>query len=548
MSDSDAPSFSLIDQPWLRVRRTDGTLEELSLLEVLRQAHQLTALAGELPTQVFALTRLLLAVLHQAVSGPRDDEHWEQLWTANTLPADEVSVYLGRYRSRFDLLDPVAPFFQVAGLRTAKGEVSKLTKLIADVPNGNPFFTMRAGRGTASMTFAEAARWVVHAQAFDPSGIKSGAVGDARVQGGRGYPIGVAWDGLLGGVLVEGATLRETLLLNLVARDFPLIAEWAGSDAPVWERPPVGPGEEAAGGRAVLGPVDLYTWQSRRIRLSVTGGTVTGVLISNGERLTPQNKHRVEVHTAWRRSETQEKKHREALVYMPREHTPERSVWRGLQSLLPGTAGRHGSDGQAALAPIVLEWLAHLRLTTILHRDFPMRVRTVGMKYGSNSSVVDEVIDDALSMRAVLLEQDAAHLAQSATHAAEAAEACARALGRLAGTLAEAGGGEFSGPRERAEELAYAELDTPFRTWLASLTEQSQPLEAEQQWHVQADRIIARLARGLVEQASPAAWSGRTVKGNLVTTAHAEMWFRRNLAKAVPMAHPTIPTEQGVSA
>lgn len=548
MSDSDAPGFSLIDEPWLLVRRTDGTLDELSLLEVFRQAHQLTALAGELPTQVFALTRLLLAVLHPAVRGPRDDDHWKQLWTADALPADEVAVYLERYRSRFDLFDPVAPFFQVAGLRTAKGEVSQLTKLIADVPNGNPFLTMRVGRGTAAMTFAEAARWVVHAQAFDPSGIKSGAVGDERVQGGKGYPIGVAWSGLLGGVLVEGESLKETLLLNLVARDYSLLAEWAGTDVPVWECPPVGPGEEVKGGRAVLGPVDLYTWQSRRIRLAHAGAQVTGVLISNGERLTPQNMHRVEPHTAWRRSQAQEKARKEALIYMPREHVPERSVWRGLQSLLPGTAGRHGSDGQAALAPIVLEWLAHLRYERLLGDDFPFRVRTVGMVYGSNSSVVDEVVDDALSMRAVLLELGAAHLARTATQAAEAAEGCARALGRLAGTLAEAGGGDFGGPKDRAEELAYAELDTPFRTWVAGLKGDSQPLEVEQQWHVQADRIMGRLARSLVEQASPAAWSGRTVKGNLVTTAHAEMWFRRNLAKAVPMAHPSVPTEQGARA
>ncbi len=549
MRDPAVTGFSLVDQPWLLVRRADGCLAELSLLEVFRQAHLLTALAGELPTQVFALTRLLLAVLHQGVAGPRDDDHWAQLWTAEALPIDEIGVYLERYRDRFDLYDPVAPFFQVAGLRTAKGEVSELTKLIADVPNGNPFFTMRAGRGTASLTSAEAARWVVHAQAFDLSGIKSGAVGDPRVKVGKGYPIGVAWSGLLGGVLVKGATLKQTLLLNLIARDFPLLAEWASTDVPVWERPPVGPGEEVVGGRTVLGPVDLFTWQSRRIRLHRTGSLVTGVLLGNGERLTPQNKHRVEPHTAWRRSENQEKKLGQALVYMPREHTAERPVWRGLQSLLPGTAGRQGSDGQLSLAPIVLEWLAHLRVVDdVLDADFPFRVRTVGMVYGSNSSVVTDVIDDTLSMRGALVEVGAAHLARAATRAAEAAGGCARAFGRLAGTLAEAGGGEFGGPRDRAEELAYAELDAPFRTWVAGLTAQSQPLEAERLWHAQAAGIVGRLAAGLVAHASPAAWSGRIVKGNLVTTAHAEMWFRRHLAKAVPMAHPVVPTEQGVSA
>lgn len=549
MSNSDPLGFSLVDQPWVLVRRTDGTLDELSLLEVFRQAHQLVGLVGELPTQVFAMTRLLLAVLHRTVDGPRDVDHWEQLWKAETLPTTEVEKYLAGYRHRFDLFDPVAPFFQVAALHTSKGEMSELSKLIADVPNGRPFFTMRAGRGTASLRPAEAARWVVHAQAFDPSGIKSGAVGDARVSGGKGYPIGVGWSGLLGGVLPEGPTLKDTLLLNLVAREFTLLSEWAGGDGAVWEREPVGPAEGMTGGRAVAGPVDLYTWQSRRIRLFTNqDNAVTGVLICNGDKLTPQNKQRVEPHTAWRRSPAQEKTHKQALVYMPREHTPEKSVWRGLQSLLPGIAGRHGPQGQPALAPIILEWIAHLRLEGAIGKDYPVRVRTVGMVYGSNSSVVEDVIDDALSMRAALLERGAARLARTATQAAAAAEGCAQALGRLAGTLAEAGGGEFAGPRDRGEELAYAELDTPFRTWLAGLRADSNPLAAEAQWHQEAARLVRLLARDLVEQASPAAWSGRTIRGNLVTTAHAEMWFHRNLAKATPMARPLIPTEQGARA
>jgi len=545
MSDPERPGFCLIDEPWVLVRRSDGPLAELSLLEVIGQAHQLAGLVGEVPTQVFALTRLLLAVLHRAVDGPRDDDHWEQLWVAETLPVDEVATYLHRYRSRFDLWDPVAPFFQVAGLHTSKNEMSALTKVIADVPNGNPFFTTRLGRANTVMSCAEAARWVVHCQAFDPSGIKTGAVGDPRVKGGRGYPIGVAWSGLLGGVLAEGATLKETLLLNLIARDNPELSRWAGSDAAVWERDPVGPGEETAAGRGVLGPVDLYTWQSRRIRLAHTGERVTGVLVANGEHLTPQNKHIVEPHTAWRRSQNQEKKLGEALVYMPQEHRVERTVWRGLQSLLPGTAGRQGGEGQPALAPIVLEWLAHLDGEHLLEPGFPLRIRTISMVYGSNNSVIDEVIDDALSIRATLLEQGAAPLARTAVRAAESAEACARALGRLAGTLAEAGGGEYSGPRDRAEEIAYAELDTPFRSWLAGLGPESNELDAEAVWQRTARMIAQRYGRDLIVQASPAAWSGRTVRNHLVTTAHAEMWFHRDLRTATPVAFHDAATEQG---
>ena len=185
-----------------------------------------------------------MATLYGALGGPRDITEWELLWNAEKLPVAQIAPYLNRYRERFDLFHPETPFLQVAGLRTAKCETAELSKLISDVPNGAPMFTTRIG-GDLSVPYAEAARWLVHCQAFDPSGIKAGAVGDDRVKGGKGYPIGVAWSGLLGGVLLEGRTLKETLLLNLIAADFDVCGRDPAVDLPVWERPPVTAAEEA---------------------------------------------------------------------------------------------------------------------------------------------------------------------------------------------------------------------------------------------------------------------------------------------------------------
>lgn len=538
MSENELGTFNLVDQPWLLVRRLDGDGADLSLLDIFRQAGRLTGLVGEIATQTFALTRLLLAVLHRAVDGPRDDDHWEELWKTPELPIQSIEDYLRRFQHRFDLFHLQTPFFQVSDLQTSKGEFSELSKLIADVPNGNPFFTTRLGSGLASLSPAEAARWVVHCQAFDPSGIKSGAVGDARVKGGRGYPIGTAWAGCLGGVLPEGSTLRETLLINLIAADFQTNAQWRSTDAPVWERKQVGAGEEIASGRAPEGPTDLFTWQSRRMRLALTRGRVTGVLICNGERTTPQNKHTIEPQSAWRRSAPQEKKLGLSHVYMPREHDPDRAVWRGLQSLLPGVAGRTQThDGAPALAPMVLEWLSHLRGEDLLSRDHPIRVRTLGMIYGSNNSIIDEIIDDVVSVSIDLLRRDRPAMAQIAVECAAAAEASARALGFLAGNLAEAMGGEVEGPKSRTVEMAFADLDLPYREWITSVKAESDLTSAQIQWHQWADRIARQLGSELLSRTAPTAWVGRTVKGRLVTTAHADLWFRAALRKALPMAY-----------
>ncbi|RLK58699.1 type I-E CRISPR-associated protein Cse1/CasA [Actinokineospora cianjurensis] len=535
MSEPD-PSFDLVDQPWVMVRMNDGRVIELSLLDTFRRAREIACLLGDVPTQVFALTRLLLAILHRAVDGPADVDAWERLW-ADGFPVGTVETYLDRHRDRFDLLHPVTPFFQVAGLRTSKGEVSELSKLIADVPNGRPFFSTRVG-APLRLSLAEAARWVVHCQAFDISGIKSGAVGDDRVTGGKGYPIGQGWSGHLGGMLVEGHNLRETLLLNLIAADFEP-ADGARDDLPVWERVAPGAAEEVPGGRAPAGPLELFTWQSRRIRLAVAADEVTGVLVCNGDKLTPQNLFAVEPHTAWRRSKAQQTKLKSSTpVYMPLEHDPSRAIWRGLQAMLPTAAvSTSGAEPAARLSPQVIRWVGHLRWEDALPADFTVGLHSTGVVYGSQNSVVDEIVEDRMSLAAVLLAQGAADLTEVVVSCVAAAEDAAKALGALAANLVEAGGGEHAGPRSRAIESAYDELDPLFRAWVRELGPASDPTTCQQHWHETADRAVRRLGLELVAQAPKVSWAGRVRTGRPVSAVHADEWFDSALRKALPMSH-----------
>jgi CRISPR system Cascade subunit CasA len=98
----------------------------------------------------------------------------------------------------------------------------------------------------ASVDAAEAAQAVVHCMAFDFSGIKPGADGDKRVKGGKGYPIGIGWCGWLGGTVIEGKNLRETLLLNYI----PLRPGAGTEDRPLWEMEDIGAGSEGRSHRA----------------------------------------------------------------------------------------------------------------------------------------------------------------------------------------------------------------------------------------------------------------------------------------------------------
>lgn len=536
---SERPNFDLRTEPWILARFPDGAVRELSLKEVFSQAHEIRDLVGEVPTQVFAITRLLLAILLRSlpeIERPVDD--WAELWNMETLPTEWIFEYLEdeRWADRFDLLHPEKPFYQVAGLHTAKGETSSLERLIADVPNGEPFFTTRRGPGMESLSFAEAARWLIHAQAYDPSGIKSGSTDDDRVKRGKGYPIGTGWSGELGGILNEGVVLKETLLLNLVlgeTADKP----FASDDMPLWERP-LQTGAVESGNSAELriptGQADLLTWQSRRIRLAHDDKRVSSVLVANGDQLRPQNRHAVEMMTGWRRSQAQEKKLGEPLVFMPRGHDPERSFWRGLSALIPqDTREKMVAGGSASLPAGSIHWLWTIRNHGILSPDLIVRAHAFGISYGTQSSTIDEIIDDVLDIHLVLLAEEGRALATAAEDMISATEDAIFALAQLAGNLELASGGQPDGARERARERAYFEIDPEFRRWLGTLHASAVIDEAKTAWVGVVEKIILRLGEALVKEAGAAAWLGRERSiGGHVSSSEAREWFRRSLHKA----------------
>lgn len=535
-------SFPLTDRPWIMVLDRTGRLHVVSLRQLFADAAQFRALAGDLPTQAFAILRLLLAILHRAVDGPGDERDWRRLWRRPDLPVADINGYLDDYQSRFDLLHPSTPFYQVANLTTANGEITGLDRIIADVPSNVPYLTSRLGEALERVTPAEAARWVVHCQAYDTSGIKSGAVGDPRVKGGKGYPIGTGLCGALGGIFLQGDNLRETLLLNLIPLDTDYLRQ-DPRDSPVWERPPHGPAEEDAERRGPYGVLNLYTWQSRRIRLFGDHNEITGALVTNGDKLAWDNRVQQEPMTAWRRSKNQEKALKLPLVYLPATHDHTRALWRGLGTLLPtkNSAGR--SEGANHVPPALMQWLARLRNAGHLDVNYRVTTQAVGVVYGTQQSVIDEVYHDAVTMNVQVFDPTS-DLATTVIDSAADAEAAVHPLRRLAENLCRAGGGTGDKPEDpprtaaaRAAELAFAELDHLFREWLRALDSETDPAMARKTWQQTVRDTLLRLGADLVEHAGPKAWAGRQIDENTyMSSPLADLFFRRALNRALPMA------------
>ncbi|RSX51081.1 type I-E CRISPR-associated protein Cse1/CasA [Bifidobacterium samirii] len=541
---NDAVSFNLMDRPWIPVTMlADGSHRELSIMETLASSNRIRSIDGDIPLQRFALSRMLISMLYSIFGDDLSMEEWRTLFdhgVADPEIMDMIRDYCDEWRSRFDLFDDTAPFYQTAGLHTEKHETSGLERLILDVPNGERFFTTRSGSGLRSMRAAEAARWLVTTQAYDASGIKSGAVGDPRVKGGKGYPIGVAWTGHIGGYLVEGANLWQTLMLNYVSRNVFELGEdpqW-NDDVPAWEREPSTPQTvdnldqpvERTGDTSFFhGPATLMTWQSRRILLAHHDETVTGVLICNGDRIKPQNAHHHEMMTGWRRSDSQEKALKRPLVYMPRKHDPSRALWRGLPSL---TRGEEATAGDTTIRPYTLKWLDQV----CERRTLPVRLHAFGLVYGNNDAVIDASIDDILDLDLAVITSRDPDLGQLLKDAVNAADAGIAALGNLAANIALCEGVPTDSPRRQAEESGYSAFDEAFRRWVRTIGPDSDLAGLRRDWNHQAKRLLLKLGSQLMAHASPRAIVGRTVtdgkdktKSTYYDAALVDIWFRSRL-------------------
>jgi CRISPR system Cascade subunit CasA len=554
MGDLAGATFNLVDESWLPCLMADGSSRELGLRDVLLEAHLVRELSLDVSTQFPPVLRLLLAIVHRAVrqqgtsGGPRHKKDWKHLRDLAALPREPISRYLDEYSDRFQLFHPGAPFMQVAGLKTASGEAKTIAQLIPFTAKGNnaPLFSAARDADPPSLTCGEAARWLLHVHAWDTAAIKTGAVGDTHVKGGKttGNPTGPL--GQLGVLIPVGRTLWHTLLFNLLVLDDELSA---ADDRPAWEAGPLTAQWQERHPRGVL---DLYTWPGRRVRLlpeqTPRGVRVRHAVVAAGDRIADiTTLIRVEPHTAWRRSEPQEKKLKRPRVYMPLRHQPGRELWRGLGPMLAqARADRPGAE-DASRGPLVLQQLAD---RADMLQGEPGRLFATGITYGNQAAVIEETYTDMMPLPMAVLAGRADGWEAAALDAVRAAENAAAALAALAANLARAAGCDdkrlLTGRRLAARTRLYAELDGRFRKWLASLGETPDgPVEALSRWRREVRKQAVQVAGQLIDAAPAEAVRGRQVqlrreRSEVVNAARAEIWFNWALRQAQLTTAPDI--------
>ncbi len=523
-------TFNLIDEPWLPcVVRGDAGVRTLSLRQAIRDAHEISELAGETPLVTVSLHRLVLAVIHRVI-GPRDKDTWHALWSRASFDQPQFDAYLEEWHHRFDLFGE-RPFYQVASLDFSYAV--PVSKLFHAVSSGNnpSFFDHSLDSDPAPLTPDAAARALVTHQSLALGGLITLEKGQDPKQfksADAGPLVKCAV------FLVRGATLFQTLLLNLHRYD-PANGEpfdTNGNDLPAWERDD----DPKVIARYPAGYVDLLTWQSRRIRLMPelldAGARVRFVVNMKGESFpSAYDLHGKETMVAFRAA----KKQTGGDPWPPLGFREERALWRDSLILLQVSA--------TSARPRMLDWLADLQVP----RSVRLNLEALGL--ASFRARPDFWRHERLPLPLDYLG-DNLPLLEALRHALDLAERAGSLLaaqGPLRRTVEQLVGdrGDIHALLASlgAERAYWASLDTAFPPLLARLPDDRSPdLDGEITYGSRELRDWARTVRDAARDAFRTATGGLEGSGRtLKAVALAEGEFERRLAGIVrPFMHEEV--------
>ena len=508
--------FNLLDEKWILVRKSDCTVDELSLTDALLKSHEYVELAGELPTQNVSILRLMLAVLHTVFSrySPQgepaplydsdDAEYrWKELWNAGRLPEKPIKEYLASVHDRFWLFHPDRPFYQTEAAKIGtEYTASKLNGAVSESGNKIRLFCGCTGVQKSELSYSEASRWLLYVNNYDDTSSKPK---------GKNLPSpGAGWLGKLGLITIRGNNLFETLVYNLILlnhkRNF---SEVWGPECPAWE-PDVPNTAERAEIPMPDNLSELYTLQSRRLWLNRDDNEkVIGYNLLGGDFFEKVDAF-IEPMTVWSKVKGNE---RAGEKFQPRRHDSSVQMWREFSYAFETAEGSH--------IPGVVLWTKYIKQMLPESRKL-ISFSIASVQYGDKDFFVNDVFSDSLTFHTDLLTEIGEHWRAKITDEIKKCDESAAALRFLAKDIELAAGSSEDtvlkrAVVERAREQYYYEIDLPFRNWLEGIdpnwgTDSEQKYRAIEEWRETAKRIALRIGQELVESAGTAAIVGRAIK------------------------------------
>jgi len=487
--------FNLIDDPFIPCVMIDGSCVQLGLRQTLARAGHIREIRDRSPLVTVSLHRLLLAILHRNF-GPRNQEEWSARWQGCRFDQETLDHYFELFYDRFDLFDGDTPFYQTAGMTTARPH--PIAKLFQDLAsNNNPtLFDHTMNAAGHAISSRAAAKGLIACQSFDLRGGAGTTVTVKGVSMHTGYlQDGPLTRGLL--VLLRGDNLFETLMLNLSGY------KSSPDDLPIWERDDP---EAIVRQSHIDGRVDLYTFQCRRLRLETDkqSGRVTCVHFAQGRAVPPDT---LDPMKSYRRD-----KKRGWIPLATDEH---RALWRDSGTLLE-FVHQADSEGKGGVPAQALHWVGRLVNKGVLpqHRHFNLDVFAI-VTSGKAARVILWRHERLPLPLEYLSDPNLVGNLRTALGAAEEVADRLRSAVRFyaAAVLAPEPGQKPDAERVRAlvgalapERLYWSRLETPFRRFLIELPGDEAHRSGElTQWVRILDRTARQAFDNAVEQTETSA-------------------------------------------
>lgn len=547
--------FNLLDEPWIRVLvQETGEMEEVSLRTLFAHAHEYKRLAGEMETQNFALLRLLLAVLqtvfsrfdvdgepysvlfiderYRPVNELNEDETeiyleemdatWHALWEREKLPAI-VEEYLEKWHDRFFLLDEKYPFYQVTKEEVAAEKLNKskpttvsgknLNRLISESNNKIALFSPKYeyNENKEKLSLSELARWLVMFQGY--MGLYDKVTFDREK-----YKPSKGWLFDLGGIYLQGETLRESLLLNLFLLH-PEMQYQGAIQHPCWEETPKERLKKLlSSDNAPRDLSSLYTNWSRAIYLAPQLKENESIAIDVVKLPKFENENAfLEPMTLWRWNREQKKQ----IVFTPKKHRENQALWRsfGLLTLPSQAVDLAGEKSPNHIPGVLMQYSyihPHLRQNDI-------SIVAVSMQDDGNATSwvpTDEIVDELRINNVVLADiKEKGWIPRINEAVLDTRRMVERAYFRFLSQILKIRNDSSPSWRSKYIEQAYQHIDAPFHEWLRAIHPDDSKDEHISYWKEHVQQLILEEAKSVMKTATIRDYRGIEEDGKIINIA-----------------------------
>lgn len=544
--------FNLLDEGWISVV-TDykGTTKLVGMKEFFKDAHKYIALAGDTKTQDFAVMRFLLAVLHtvfsrydadgvvykgielddrmrqvEEIKGRAAKEYpdalmktWKDLWNSGKFP-EIVDEYLEAWRDRFYLFDDKYPFYQVTKdiiikIDSSYDDVTSATtciwpslmnRRVSESGNKVAIFSPKDSSSKNILSNSELARWLITFQGV------SNASDKKSISKAPNKSIG--WIYNLGGVYLTSENLFKTMMLNLVIKHPE--DQFITIQKPCWEFEMDDLYKKYEDNLITNNLAELYTDWSRLMYYFVKEPDHIGVFRIVKTNEINREDNFLEPLTTWKTYEDKT---------TPKKHSPNESAWRSFGLII-----NKNEENDKRLPGVILNLKGINKFIKDMNN---IHIKCISAVYDDNTmsrAMVDEVYDFIdLNFNVAMDLKDKGWVERINIVVDETKYVVGVIYKEFLKNIKELMNIESKKYIDNLIEIAYFNLNKPFKEWLGSISYDDDKEVKTKEWLDNLKKIIFKQAEELAENASNKEYRGKTFNGSVKNIASSFNSFAAKL-------------------